>query len=76
MPFPSPGDLPNRGMEFASPAVAGGFLTSEPQGKPLGVWTSTYKFIEGVGASVIQSTIIIKKVSEASGFFVQTVEEI
>jgi len=33
LPFPSPGDLPNPGMEsasLASPALAGGFFTSVP----------------------------------------------
>ena len=35
--FPSPGDLPNPGMEplsFVSPALAGEFITAEPPGKP------------------------------------------
>ena len=32
--FPPPGDLPNPGMESASPALAGGFFTTEPPGKP------------------------------------------
>ena len=35
MPFPSPGDLPDRGIEPASPALAGGFFTTEPPGKPI-----------------------------------------
>ena len=38
LPFPSPGDLAHSGiqpMSLASPALAGGFFTSEPQGKPL-----------------------------------------
>ena len=35
LPFPSPGDLPNPGIEFTSPALAGGFFTSEGSGKPL-----------------------------------------
>ena len=33
LPFPSPGDLPNPGIEpvsFVSPALAGGFSTTEP----------------------------------------------
>ena len=30
LPFPSPGDLPDPGIEFASPALAGGFFTTEP----------------------------------------------
>ena len=33
LPFPSPEDLPNPGMEPATPALAGGFLTPEPPGK-------------------------------------------
>ena len=33
--FPSPGDLPHRGIELVSPALAGGFCTTEPPGKPL-----------------------------------------
>ena len=32
--FPSPGDLPDSGIEPASPALAGGFFTTEPLGKP------------------------------------------
>ena len=35
LPFPSPGDLPDPGIEPMSPALAGGFLTTEPPGKPL-----------------------------------------
>ena len=34
LPFPSPGDLPDPGMEPASPGLAGRFLTTEPPGKP------------------------------------------
>ena len=37
LPFPPPGDLPDTGVEsesLASPALAGGFLTNEPPGKP------------------------------------------
>jgi len=33
LPFPSPGDLPNPGMEPVSLALAGGFFTAEPLGK-------------------------------------------
>ena len=32
-PFPSPGDLPNRGIEPGSPALQGDSLLSEPPGK-------------------------------------------
>jgi len=34
LPFPSPGDLPDPGIEPTSPALAGGFFTAEPPGKP------------------------------------------
>ena len=30
--FPLPGDLPDSGIEPASPALAGGFFTTEPLG--------------------------------------------
>ena len=33
LPFPSPGDLPEAGIEPSSPALAGGFFTIEPPGK-------------------------------------------
>ena len=35
LPFPPPGDLPDPGTETVSPALAGGFFTAEPPGKPL-----------------------------------------
>ena len=35
LPFSSPGDLPKPGVEPASPALAGGFLTPQPPGKPI-----------------------------------------
>ena len=34
LPFPSPGDLPNLGIEPTSPALAGKFFTIEAPGKP------------------------------------------
>ena len=34
LPFPLPGDLPNPGIQPESPALAGGFFTSKPPGKP------------------------------------------
>ena len=34
LPFPSPGDLPNPGIEPESPAFQADALTSEPPGKP------------------------------------------
>ena len=34
LPFPSPGDFPDSGIKPASPALAGGFFTTEPPWKP------------------------------------------
>ena len=34
LPFPPPGDLPNPETELGSRALAGGFFTTEPAGKP------------------------------------------
>ena len=34
LPFPSLGDLPDPGIEPTSPALAGGFFTTERPGKP------------------------------------------
>ena len=36
LPFPSPGDLPDPGIEPGSPALQADALTSEPQEKPKG----------------------------------------
>ena len=33
LPFPAPGDLPDPGTAPASPALAGGFFTTEPPGE-------------------------------------------
>ena len=33
--FHSPGELPDSGVEFMSPALTGRFFTTEPPGKPI-----------------------------------------
>ena len=35
LPLPSPEDLLNPGIELMAPALAGGFFTAEPPGKPI-----------------------------------------
>jgi len=35
LPFPSPGDLHNPGIQLASPALAGGFSTTESPGRSM-----------------------------------------
>ena len=39
LPFPSPGNLPDPGMEPGSPALQADALPSEPPGSPLGILT-------------------------------------
>ena len=35
LPFPTPGDIPDPGIQSVSPALAGVLFTTEPPGKPL-----------------------------------------
>ena len=48
LPFPPPGDLPDPGVELRSPALVGGFFTTEPPGKSskgvVGVETHTDEY--------------------------------
>ena len=41
LPFPSPGDFPNPGIEQASSALADRFFTAELPGKPLFIYKNT-----------------------------------
>ena len=45
LPFPSPGDLPNPGMEPRSPALQADALTSEPTGKPKRKWKWSHSVV-------------------------------
>ena len=49
-PLPSPGNLPNPGIELGSPALQADFLPPEPQGKPnnTGVGRVAYPFSKGL----------------------------
>ena len=58
LPFPSSGDLLHPGIEPVSPALAGGFFTTGPPGKPLGGRGGASKlstFSQGVGHSALVS---------------------
>ena len=46
LPFPSPGYLPDPGIESTSPALRGVFFTTEPPGKPL---TENTEKLDGEG---------------------------
>ena len=57
VPFPSPGDLPDPGIELESPALAGRFFTTElpgilipawiPLEKSLGLWETEERESDG-----------------------------
>ena len=57
LPFPSPEDLPNPGIEPGSPALQADTLTSEPPGKPLPL-LKTLVIISGLNC-VIQENLLI-----------------
>ena len=71
LPFPPPGGLPNPGIEpssVSSPALAGGFFTTEPPGKPS--WPLNYcLFLDVwcVGASFFSSPSL-SDILHSSGF--------
>ena len=46
LPFPSPEDLPNPGIEPGSPALQADALPSEPLGKPCEVYISVIDFFK------------------------------
>ena len=52
LPFPSPEDLPNPGIEPGSPALQADALPSEPPGKPLEEGINTTKLLLKVALSV------------------------
>ena len=45
LPFPSPGDLPDPGIEPKSPALQADFLPSELRGKPLSEFKRPERFL-------------------------------
>ena len=47
-PFPSPGDLPNPGMEPRSPAMQGYLSLSEPSGKPKNTGVNSLFLLQGI----------------------------
>ena len=47
-PFPSPGDLPNPGIELRSPALQADSLPAEPQGKPKSIGVGSLSLLQGI----------------------------
>ena len=56
LPFPSPGDLPDPGIEPRSPALQADALTSEPPGKPwTWVWANSWRLWSTGKPGMLQS---------------------
>ena len=55
LPFPSPGDLPDPGIEPGSPALEAEALTSEPPGKPRKHYFINTVWLDGIIDSVDRS---------------------
>ena len=47
-PFPSPGDLPNPGIEPTSPTLQVDSLQAEPQGKPKNTGVGSLSLLQGI----------------------------
>ena len=56
--IPTPGDLPDPGVKFRSPALQADSLPSEPSGKPLNIWVKSQ--IENI-LSPLPSTDALRK---------------
>ena len=53
LPFPSPGDLPNPGIESASPELVGGCFIAELPGKALLIYITPQKCNVAQGHGII-----------------------
>ena len=60
LPFPSPGDLPDPGIELVSPALAGGFFTTEPPGKPTVLLYSAFFHLRAFSLNIKYSQAILR----------------
>ena len=58
LPCPPPGDLPDPGIKPAPPALAGGFFTTEPPGKP---YEHTHKHIHTYITHVRTCTLFLQE---------------
>ena len=66
LPFPSPGDLPDPGIEPASPALAGGFFTTEPHEKSSPLSDTYFLPSKGLGSKRSLATSHISMLRKTS----------
>ena len=64
LPFPTPRALPNPGVEFVSPALAGEFFTSVPAAKPgkAGLYFKRRGYLRGI---VVEFWVIVSRMKVA-----------
>ena len=56
LPFPSPGDLPDLGIEPGSPTLQADALTSEPPGKPTpGTILRLFRYVEFLPYGILKA---------------------
>ena len=66
-PFPSPGDLPNPGIEPRSPALRADSFPAEPQGKPEFVIKAGHQNIHKFGNSLAVQWLVQSVHSHCQG---------
>ena len=71
LPFPSPGDLHDPGIEPASPALSGGFFTAEAPGNP-GPMVGSYKYGLWAEGSGLKDRKDIKATFQSTGLKMST----
>ena len=79
LPLPSPGDLPDSGIEHVSPPLTGGFFTTEPPGKPRGIlrWSANLHRAEGSRKLICtQSLAVWSRLSSFFHFLVLFIQKI
>ena len=59
LPFPSPGDLSDLGIEPTSPAMAGGFFTTSTIWEAPGMWTGHHQSLTWVTMTPPPSTVLM-----------------
>jgi len=59
VPFPTPGHLPNLGIKPASPALAGGFSSLVPPGKPIAMKNKQEGMLGTLGISGTMSAYFV-----------------
>ena len=62
LPFPSPGDLPDPGIEPRSPALHADALISEPPGKPqicicMCIYVCVYMYIHILSCTIVSNSL-------------------